>query len=213
MNFNFENPYIENDSEDLPYNLYEIYGVNKIKELSGQLRVFLSLKAATIQYRFSSKDNLYLNDNDKRYKVSKRNFKTLGSKFLKLLINVRKSSKSYEVELEQLIKNLLLTGDKVSKGLIAELKKTTEELFTSTNKLSEQDIHLHPKLLRFILKLTQEMCLVNQVLNNWASKFYQELRLNYVQLHNELSLLIPEENSEKIATKKKELLKEGLKEW
>jgi len=213
MNFNLDDPYLEYESDDIPYNLYEIHGVGKIKELSQQLRSFFNYKTAIMRYRFCPKNSTYSDGEDKIYKKTKTKFKTLASKFLKLLYKIRKNSDSYEVELRNLIERLILTEDKTNKNLITDLKDSTQELFTLIHVLSEQKIYLHPKLLKFIVKLVQEACVVFQILNYQALEFYEELKKNYVQLHDELTLLLPEEKSEKIIIKKKQLLEEGLKEW
>ena len=211
MNFNFENPYIEYDSDDIPYSLYEIHGVNKIRELSRQLRTFLNYKTAMIQYRFRPKTATYPDRVDEKYKETERSLKQLASKFIKLLINIRGNGFSYEIELERLVFNLAY--DKIRKSLLTELKYVTQKLFTTIHALSEQEIHLHPKFLKFIANLTQEACTVFKILNNWASGFYEELRVNYVQLHDELTLLIPEEHAEKSTVRKHKSLEEGLREW
>ncbi|MBA7519019.1 hypothetical protein ES705_11093 [subsurface metagenome] len=53
-----------------------------------------------------------------------------------------------------------------------------------------------------------------KIFNNWASGYYEELRVNYHQLHCELNLLIPTEEEVEITTiRKKRSLEEGLKEW
>ena len=211
MNFNFENPYIEYDSDDIPYSLYEIHGVNKIRELSRQLRTFLNYKTAMIQYRFRPKTATYPDRVDEKYKETERSLKQLASKFIKLLANIRGNGFSYEIELERLVFNLAY--DKIRKSLLTELKYVTQKLFTTIHALSEQEIHLHPKFLKFIANLTQEACTVFKILNNWASGFYEELRVNYVQLHDELTVLIPEEYDEKSTVRKHKSLEEGLREW
>ncbi|TES94371.1 MAG: hypothetical protein E3J90_12595 [Promethearchaeota archaeon] len=211
MNFDLENPYIEYDSDDIPYSLYEIHGVNKIRELSRQLRTFLNYKTAMIQYRFRPKTATYPDRVEEKYKETERSLKQLALKFIKLLANIRGNSFSYEIELERLVFNLAY--DKIRKSLLTELKDVTQKLFTTIHALSEQEIHLHPKFLKFIANLTQEACIVFKILNNWASGFYEELRVNYVQLHDELTLLIPEEYAEKSTVRKHKSLEEGLREW
>jgi len=211
MNFNFESPYIEYDSDDIPYSFYETYGLNKIKELSRQLQTFLNYKAATIQYRFRPKKTPCFDRVDIRYKEIEVNFKHLASKFIKLLSQIRGNGISYEVELKRIMNNFNL--DDKRKEFLRDLKCLTNDLFTSIHILSEQEIHLHPKLMKFIVNLTREACTVCKILNNWSSSFYDELRINYVQLHNELITLIPELQSENKIVKKHRILEEALKEW
>jgi hypothetical protein len=211
MNFNFENHYIEYDSDDIPYSLYKIYGLNKIRELSRQLQKFLNYKSATIQYRFRPKTIVCPNAVNKKYRETERNLKQLASKFIKLLSIIRGNSVSYEVELKRLLDSL--AEGKISRSSLTDLSDITQELFTTIHILSEQEIHLHPKLLKFIANLSQEACKVLKILNSWASGFYEELRVNYLQLHDELTFLIPEEQAEKSTARKQQLLEEGLREW
>ncbi len=213
MNFDLENPYIEYESDDIPYSLYEIYGVSKIKELSRQLRTFLNYKITIIQYRFRPKNITFPDGEDKKYKEIKKSFKTLASKFINLLLKIRGCGVPYEIEVKKLLDRVIHMEDKMSGSLLADLKEITQKLFIKIHALSEHEMHLHPKLLKFIIKLTQEACSVIKSINNWASDFYEELRVNYLQLHDELTLLIPDEKTEKSNIRKKQFLEEGLKEW
>jgi len=211
MNFNFESPYIEYDSDDIPYSFYEIHGIKKIRKLSRQLRTFLNYKAATIQYRFHPKVIPCYYRVEKKFNEIEVKFKQLALKFIKLLTQIKGSGISYEVELQR--KLLVLAVDNVSKKHVTELKCLTEQLFTKIHLLSEQEIHLDPLFLKFIINLSQEACVVFKILNNWASGYYDELGLNYSQLHNELNELILSRQAQKSVIKKHQVLEEGLKEW
>ena len=216
MEFNFDNPYIEYSSNELPYELYEIYGVRKINELSRQLQTFLNYKSATIQYRFRSKNLNLPIDKDIIYKELKGNLKSLAFRFIKLLRKIRGNGVSYEIEINKLLNRDSLRKDRLSKKLLTDLKDVTEKLFTIIHLLSDLEIHLHPKFLKFITNITQDMVLVFKIFNNWASSFYEELGTNYIHLHSELSTLITEEQAEKLPEKtsarKQRILEEGLKE-
>jgi len=215
MNFNFNNHYIEDDSYNLPYELYEINHISKINELSRQLQTFLNYKYATIQYRFRSKN--FTPPNDKKYKETKSKYYTLASKFIKLLLKIRGRGVSYEVEIKKMLNQVILKEDKLCLKLLMDLKDVTQNLFTTIHILSEQEIHLHPKFLRFIANLIQDMLTVFKVFNNWASGFYEELRVNYHKLHEELNIIIPEDQvekkDEKSTSRKQQSLEERLKEW
>lgn len=208
MNFNFENLYIEYDSDEIPYSMYETYGINRIKELSRQLRTFLNYKAATIEYRFNPKK---ITCYDKRQNEREVRFKQVTSKFIRLLDQIKGNGVSYEIELKR--KTYDLVKDKVSKTQIIELKSITEQLFINIHLLSEQEIHLNPLLFKFILNLSQEACKVYSILNNWASGYYGELSLNYSLLHDELCELILSKQGENDVKRKSQILEEGLKEW
>lgn len=161
MNFNFDSPYIEYDSDEIPYSMYETYGIKRIKELSRQLRTFLNYKAATMQYRFHPKT---IPCYDKRENGRESRFTQLASQFIKMLNQIKGNGLSYEVELKRKMLDLVI--DKEGKTQIIELKSLTEQLFTNIHLLSEQEIHLNPLLLKFILNLSQEACKVYSILND-----------------------------------------------
>ncbi len=206
MNFNLENPYIENESEEIPYSLYEIHGVIKIKELSQQLQTFQNYKAATVRYRFSPKNITVPLKKDKLYNKIKRKFKVSHSEFIKIFQKIRGNTISFEDELKQLLERAIFMGDKRSLTLFSNLKDVIEELFTALHQFSEHEMYLRPQQLKMIVKLTQNACIVYEITKNWASKFYKELRLNYLRLDKELSLLIPDTPEKK----NMKMLEEGL---
>jgi hypothetical protein len=207
MNNIYKNPYLEFDSGENSHNSYEIYGINRINELSRQLRTFLNYKAATIQYRYHRKTSACYN---KEENGSDLRFKQLASKFIKVLSKIKGNGVSYEIELRRLFDLVL---NKVSRTQIIELRSITEQLFTHIHLLSEQEIHLKPLLFKFILDLSQEACRVYNILNSWASGYYVELSLNYSLLYDELDELILLKQGEKNVLKKHRILEEGLLEW
>jgi hypothetical protein len=213
MNFNYESPYIEYDSDELPYSFYEIHGLTKIRELSRQLRTFLNYKTATMQYRFRPKTISYQTGADKKCAESKKKLKQIASEFMQLLKKIKGNGISYESELIRILERVRFTEDKISHDLLTNLRKTTQNLFITIHELSEQEIHIQPKFLKFCVNITQEACTVFKILNNWASGFYEELRLNYLQLHDELVVLIPEEEIKKTIINKRRFLEEGIREW
>ncbi|NVM44227.1 MAG: hypothetical protein HWN79_04865 [Candidatus Lokiarchaeota archaeon] len=212
MNFNFENLYIEYDTEDLPYSLYEIHGLNKIRELSRQLRTFINYKTATIKYRFRPKTINYLTAVNKKYGETKKKLKQIATEFIQVLTKIKGKGISYESELIRMLERVRLVEDMISNNLLTTLRETTQNLFITIHELSEGEIHLNPKFLKFTVNLTQEACTVSKILNNWASGFYEELRVNYLQLYDELAKLIPVKKAEKTVREQKSL-EEGLKEW
>ncbi len=210
MNFNFNSQYIEFDSEDIPYSIYEIEGVSKITELSRQLRTFLNYKAATIHYRFQPKTVSCCYQTKKSISEIEVKLKKITSKFINLLIQIKGNSVSYEIELKKKILGLLVNED--NKNQIKDLRNLTKKLFMIIHLLSEQEIYIYPLLLKFILNLSQEACIVYKILNKWASGYYDELRLNYAQLFNELKELIQTNQTYKNYKKEHRDLEVRLKE-
>ena len=216
MNFDYNYPYIGYDSDDLPYELYDIYGLSKINELSRQLQTFLNFKQAIIHYRFRPENMNHSIKKDKKYKELKSDFKSLVSKFIKLLLEIKGNGSSYELEIKKLLIPEILNNDRRKKKILLNLKDITEKLFAKIHFLSDLDPHIHPKLVKFITNIIQTVIKVLKNFNNWALEYYEELRLNYSNLHNEICLLISDEQSErneKNTVKKQRTLKEGLKEW
>ena len=204
MKLDFESPYIEFDSDDALYRNYEIQGVKKINELSRQLRTFLNYKAAIIKYRFQpnhSPKNHY-----KVYKLNENTAKLqkIASRFIELLNQLKGDGFSYKIGLRRKLLDLLV--DKTAMHQIKGIRSITEQLFAIISLLSDQEIHLDPFLLKFIINLSQEACTVYKILNDWASGYYDELRLNYSQLFDELNnLLKTKQKRNKIIEKPKDL--------
>ena len=71
---------------------------------------------------------------------------------------------------------------------------------------SEENIHDHPKFLRFNVILAQHLCLVKKCLNAQFSEYYGELEINYNNLEGELEDLI------EITPIKKQHIKKQLEE-
>ena len=176
MNFNFESQYIEDESEDFPFSVYEIHGVRKIKELSQQLQTLQNFRVATLQYRFRPKTSMYPEKKGEKYRIAKRNFKKTSSKFLKII----GENVSNESKLKRFLEKSILSKEKKYFSFLSSLKDVTEEFFTWLHRLAELEIHLHPKQLKSVVKLAMDAFIVSGILKCWASKFYEELRLNYL---------------------------------
>jgi len=212
MNINFESPYMEYDSDGIPYSLYEIHGLNKIRELSRQLRTLVNFKTATIRHRFRPKTISYLTVVDKKCAETKKKLKQIASEFLQLLTKIKGNGISYESELIRISERVKFAKDMISHNLLTGLRETTQNLFITIHKLSEQEIHLQPKFLKFCVNIIQEACTVLKILYHSVSGFYEELRLNYHQLYDELVMLIPEAEAKKTISKRR-FLEGGIKEW
>jgi len=171
----------------------------------------MNFKVATIQYRFRPKKIVSYYKVDNKYKDTEASLKNLALKFIKLLSQIKGNGVSYEAELERIVVNPAEYKKNIIQ--ITDLKSITQKLFTTIHSLSEQEIHFYPRFLKFITNLTQEMCTVLKKLTFWASGFYEELRLNYLQLDDELTLLIPEPQIEKINVRKQQSLEGELREW
>ena len=200
------NPYISEYDDDI--DLYSIECYERINELSRQLRSFLNYKKAVIQFRFSKlkKSDITLKNNPtKKWEgklsslipqyVSK--LKIIGVKegnvaerILILLEKVRTQPKSYEINLLKEIRNL---GNKI---------------WEIIHVLSELDIYHQPHLLKVAIKIADTLCRAESTFFSIFSDFYNELKLNYIQLEEELSGLLQTNEEHQI---KRERKKERVK--
>jgi hypothetical protein len=212
MKFNSNGPYIEYDSDDNPCSIYETNGINRINELTRQLRTFLNYKAAIIKYRFRPNTINQPTLLDIKSTETSKKLKQNASEFIKQLKKIKGKGISYECELIRMLERVRFAENVISNKLLTDMKETTQNLFTIIHELSEREIHLQPNLLKFTINLTQDACKVFKIFNSWALEFYEELRVNYHQLYDELTLLIQNEGVEKIVRERRSL--EGrLKEW
>ncbi|TFF99361.1 MAG: hypothetical protein EU540_06855 [Promethearchaeota archaeon] len=174
-------PYIDEISKDL----YQVEGINKIKELSRQLRTFFNFQADVINYRFQSNSRFTEYHANKEFFCRKKETETLTSEFITTL----KISSSASQTLEEDIQSLLF---KKSIELYKKLSKITEKLFFLLHYFSENSLQNHPKYFKFILTLAQHLCSVKKCLNVQLSKFFEELEINYRNLNEELEKLMEE---------------------
>ena len=118
--------YTESELNDLIDDIYEIEGVNRIKELSRQLRTFFSYKAELIQFRFQAnvpKNHFPNKDSaNSRFYPQKREIKLLSQEFISLLNNLKRDETTLEQEIYYLffgknsikLKKLSIITDKFS---------------------------------------------------------------------------------------------------
>ena len=175
---------------------YEIEGVRKIKELSRQLRTFFNYKMEVVRYRFRS--NLSPTENCTNTNVfdQKQKIESLSLEFLTMLKKMKKINQT----LEQAIRSLFF---KDNKSQLKKLSEISEQLFILIHFFSEESLHSHPKFLKFIVILTQDICLVKKCLYVQFSEFFEELEINYKSLEGELNILL-----EKTPVEKKKLKKQ-----
>jgi len=183
MTHYIEDPYIESEYDEIFNEWYEIEGIRKIKELSRQLRTFFNYKAELIRYRFRSNILSAKNCKDTKFYTQKQKIESRTHEFISLLKKIKKNGQT----LEQGIRSLYSNN---SKTRIKELSVITEKLSILIHSFSEESIHDHPRFIKFIVKLAQNIYLVKKNLYAQFSEFYNELELNYNSLEKELEVLL-----------------------
>jgi len=197
-----EDPYIGSEYEDIFNDWYEIEGARKIQQLSRQLRTFFNYKTEVIRYRFRPNPSLAEKDITTVLYPQKQEIESLTRDFISLLREIKKNGLS----LEQGIHSLFFDNRKSPLNILSEI---TKKLSMLLHYFSEVNLHNHPRFLKFIVVLAQNIFLVKKCLNAQFSEFYGELEINYNGLEGELELLLENTPSVKIKIPKK-LLEERI---
>ena len=195
MTHYIEDPYLESEFEENFNDLYEIEGIKKIKELSRQLRTFFNYKTEVIRYRF--RPNLIPTKNcaNTKFFSQKQKIESFTYEFITILKKIKKPTQI----LEQGIRSLFFDNDKIQ---LKNLLEITEKLFILLHYFSEENLHTHPKFLKFNVILAKNICLVKKCLYAQFSEFFEELEINYSNLEGELEELIETTPVEKKQSKK-----------
>jgi len=193
-----EIPYIGAENDEILNEWYEIEGVRKIKELSRQLRTFFNYKTEVIRYRFRPSPNLAEDETNTKFLNQKQEVESLTREFIILLKYFKKNGQT----LEQGIQSLFFDNCKTPLNKLSEI---IEKLSILLHYFSEVSLHNHPRFLKFIVVLAQNIFLVKKCLNAQFSEFYGELEINYNGLEGELEILLENTPSVKIKIPKKQL--------
>ena len=193
---NIENEFIDDQTIKLISDWYEIFGVNKIAELSRQLRSLLNFKNHIIILRFgsyeSSKESIL--SHPKHFKL-KSEFEKTSLRFVKFLNQNLKVNLSVENSLQIIRDKAISFRDKYSLSVIENLKKLLNDLFKILHLISEQEIKWDYKFLKLVFSVTKEACRVNQFIDFRYALFYKELRDFYLHLEHDLSSVFINEMS------------------
>jgi hypothetical protein len=199
----YDDPYLEDDLDEMFNNWYEVEVESTIKELSRQLRTFLNYKAEVIRYRFRSSLTPPHNREDSAFFTQKQELYSFASKFIQTLKQIKNNAQSLEVGIQNLAMGFEDTR-------LKQLITITRKLFILIHQFSEENIGDHPRLLHFIVKLAREACVVKMCLNLSLGEYYEELELNYECLEDELEDLVPEKYSRE-KSNRKEAIKEPVR--
>ena len=197
MSYYIEEPYIESEYDDVFNDWYEIEGVRKIKELSRQLRTFFNYKTEVIRYRFRSSPIIVENYTDTKFFSQKQKIESITYEYITMLKKLKKSTQT----LEQGIRSLFFGNNKIQ---LKNLLEITEKLFMLLHYFSEENLHDHPKFLKFNVILAKNICLAKKCLYVQYSEFFEELEINYNNLEGELEDLIGTMSDEKESKKQLE---------
>ncbi len=209
MSFDFENPYLNPELDNIFLGFYEIEGVRKIAELSRQVRSLLNFKKNIIQYRFRSSSNKSLKLRDDKFHEHKKQFESLALCFIRLLNKIKGNcNRTLEEEIQLLFYQVRVRKNPISLSVLKELKDLTYQLSTKIHYFSEQTIYNHPYFLKLLIQVAKEICKTRKNMNQAFSDFYDELSVNYQNLEEEITSLVPEIVSKQEKRKIKQLSEE-----
>jgi len=203
MNEGYDDSYIEEDLDDLRWKYFEVEGLNTITELSRQLRSFLKFKEQIIKHRFRSSLTPPANHDIVKFIEDKKFLYEIASRFVQLLKEVKKDADS----VEQGIQYHALNPNNSS---LRQLIEITKKLLLLIHNFSEQELYNHLSLLKLLISLAREACLVKKCLDIDLEVFYVELELSYEELGEELEEIIDQQNKQD-RTPSKKVLEEMLR--
>jgi hypothetical protein len=202
MSFYNENPYINDEFDENFLRYYEAEVLNQITEHSRQIRTLLKLKSATIRYFYNTNTETLEYLQNSNFFDNKNKFELLALQFIMVIKKVKSITGVLEEGI-QIIQNNAISHSKNTKADLKELKSITDKLFINIHYLSEQDIYKFPRLLKEVIKIAQNACLVQKCLKKRFSEFFQELGKNYFNLEKELLVMIPNDITQKDIIKDK----------
>ena len=197
----YDDSYVEDREDEIFCKWFEVDGVNTIKELSRQLRTFLRYKEEVIKNRYRSSLSQSLNRDISLFLNQKQKLYIFSSNYINSLKKVKEKAQSIEQGIQYFAMRIKNTP-------LHQLIEITHKLLVLIHQFSEENLHDHPDLLQFIVKLAREVCVVKKCLDIPLSEFYAELELNYGSLEIELEELLLDKDSHKNVMRKQELKKQ-----
>lgn len=185
-----ESPYLDYDEDNIFLEWYLIEGEDRIKELSRQLRSFLNYKKSIIYLRFSRSQSFNYTKKEDLVIKKERALNTLTSRLITLLKMIGSENDLISERIIELITKLKSNPNKLELDQIKMLNSLSNEIWTLLHILSELEIHHHPRLLKRILVIASISCEIKSALFPFFSKYYLELKKNYLLLEKEISGLI-----------------------
>lgn len=185
-----ESPYIdyEDYNEDSVFlEWYSIEGENQIKELSRQLRTFLNYKSSMILLRYSKPNDIITVEKRTIINQHEKTINNLASQLINLLKTIRIESGGISEYIIKLLDRLKIKSiDNSDIQQFKKLKKLTGEIWKLIHIISELEIHHSLALFKRILTIVQICCEIEIVMMPIFSNFFQELRMCYIHLEDDI---------------------------
>ena len=183
----------EEDSEFLEW--IEMEGSERIDELSRQLNTFFNYKNSIIRLRFSGsrEDDNISKKVDIVIRVKK--LYNLFSQYESLLEMIRSGEEPLVERITHLMVKIIANPNALEATLLKEIKKLGDELWIRLHELSTLEFHHQPSILYKAVSIAEVLSNVQGAFFYPFTSFYGELKENYARLEEELSGLLPSNDS------------------
>ena len=192
---------LDNDFNDLTYldeyiedeilEWYSIEGVERIKELSRQIRTFLNYRTSMIYLRFSRSQKC---DNVKNREIILKKEIAVNEATSHLLIKLKDigvyNGNLINEKIQDLFEKIRCLPNNIDINRLKFIKFTSKNIWELIHILSELEIHHHPRLFNRIMNIACIICEIQSVMFYPFSDFYYELKSNYLLLAEEMSDLL-----------------------
>jgi len=184
----YESPYLDDDIDDGILEWHSIEGVERIKELSRQLRTFLNYKTSMIYLRFSRSQNCDPFHNRNMIIENERELNMLTSHLLANLKEIGVDDGDIIGEkIQNLFDKIKTLPNEIDINRLKDIKSINKKIWELIHILSELEIHHHSRLFNRITNIACISCEIQSILFHPFSEFYYELKSNYLLLVKEIS--------------------------
>jgi hypothetical protein len=181
---------------------YNIEGSEQIIELSRQLRTFLNYKTSLICIRYSSSQNCPNNIKNSSIFKQKNRLISLTSEFISLFKTMGTESGTISEKINTLMDRSKIQRDSLDIKLLKDIKNISVKLWRTLHVLSELQLQNYSELFKISINLATILCSINPVFFPIYSDFYNELKLNYLALEEELAVLLASKFKDQSTIKK-----------
>ncbi len=190
----------EEDSEFLEW--IEMEGSERIDELSRQLNTFFNYKNSIIRLRFSGsrEDDNISKKVDIVIRVKK--LYDLFSQYESLLEMIGAGEEPVVERIMYLMVKIMANPNAFEANLLKKIKKLGDGLWIRLHELSTLEFHHQPSILYKAISIAEVLCNVQGAFFYPFTSFYGELKENYARLGEELSGLLPSNDSMRGEAKK-----------
>jgi len=184
---------------------YSIEGAERLNELSRQLRTFLNFKKSLIHLRFS-KSEIYTKNSDIEQHIKyKSELINSMSRMITLLKDIRIEDDKISEKIQKMLEESRISPRNADLNKIKEIKSLNYNIWKFIHILSELENHKRPRFLETVLNVSSILCEISAPFFLPFSRFYYELKTNYLLLDNELLSILNIKNNHQLPSSKNKI--------